>query len=325
MKLVLKNNTKTAIYQQIVQEIEKQILSGELSPGEKLPTVRELAKRMDIANGTIKHAYDRLEGLGLIEMIQGKGTFVCQSPETTSRKEAALNAIDEMLDKLQELGFSSKDIGFFIKLKLNEREDPDYLIKILLIDCNPETLEMMEKQILTSTKVEIYKLSLNNFMRNPYTIGEEFSFVITTPTHVNLLERFVTDRTKLLPVVLTPSFRTISNLSKLSVTSPIVIVSKSYRFFEIVQNGCRKIYGQTVDIKSCLFGSLSRGKSTLDAAKVLILPGDYLKYCDANEQNIIKEFSKTKAIVMYEYGVDEGSLLYLKNKIEAEKPKTNLV
>ncbi len=327
MKLILKNNIGTAIYQQIVEEIKKQILSGELVPGEKLPTVRELAKRMDIANGTIKHAYDELEALQLIEMIQGKGSYVCEieTSEITSRKETALNAIDEMFDKLESLGFSSKDAGFFIKLKLNEREYPDDLIKVLIIDCNPETLEMVERQILRNVKVEIYKLSLNDFMRNPYTIGDEFSFVITTPTHVNFLERFVSDAKKILLVVPTPSFRTISNLSKISVEKPVVIASKSYRFFEIVESGCRKIHGQTIDIKSCLFGNLVRQKSVFETAGVLILPPNYLKYCDINEQKAIKDFGKTKTIVIYEYGVDDGSFLYLKNKIETEKSKLNLV
>ena len=64
------------IYQQLVDKIRSGVRLGTLAPGEQLPTVQEMAQALSIARGTIKRAYDELEHLGVLEKIQGRGTFI---------------------------------------------------------------------------------------------------------------------------------------------------------------------------------------------------------------------------------------------------------
>ena len=86
------------IYQQLVDAIRTAIKRGTLTAGQQLPTVQEVTERLGIARGTIKRAYDELERLGLVEKVQGRGTFVCYQPASSgSRKEQAMAAIDAML------------------------------------------------------------------------------------------------------------------------------------------------------------------------------------------------------------------------------------
>ena len=97
------------IYRQLVDKIRAAVRKGELSPGDQLPTVQELADRLGVAKGTIKRAYDELGNMGVLEKVQGRGTFVCYQPANSgSRKEQAMGAIDELLVKLEDLGFSAE-------------------------------------------------------------------------------------------------------------------------------------------------------------------------------------------------------------------------
>ena len=110
------------IYRQLVDSIHSAVKKGDLTSGHQLPTVQEMTEDLGIARGTVKRAYDELERLGLVEKVQGRGTFVCYQPSNSgSRKEQAMAAIDGMLDQLEEMGFSPAEINIFLDLKLRER------------------------------------------------------------------------------------------------------------------------------------------------------------------------------------------------------------
>ena len=103
------------IYKQIAENISRAIVDGQLPAGCKLPTVRELSAETGAACGTIKHAYEFLEEQGFVEMIQGKGSFVVdRQKDTGSRKEKAMDAIDQMFGQLESLGFTPREMEIYL-------------------------------------------------------------------------------------------------------------------------------------------------------------------------------------------------------------------
>ena len=78
MQILISHNSKEPIYEQIYQQIKKDILSGELSAGYPLPSMRILAKEIDVSIITTKRAYEELEKDGLIYSVVGKGSFVSE-------------------------------------------------------------------------------------------------------------------------------------------------------------------------------------------------------------------------------------------------------
>ena len=76
MKFIINSRSGVPIYRQLVQQIENGIVGGILSPGEQLPTVREVALQLTVNPNTVARAYRELEYRGLIESTQGRGTFV---------------------------------------------------------------------------------------------------------------------------------------------------------------------------------------------------------------------------------------------------------
>ena len=76
MDIIISNNTNKPIYEQITSQIKAMIMSGELKAGEPLPSIRSLAKSLQISVLTVQKAYDLLQADGFIETTSGKGCFV---------------------------------------------------------------------------------------------------------------------------------------------------------------------------------------------------------------------------------------------------------
>ena len=99
------------IYAQIIDGLRQQIVSGVLQPGDKLPSVRELAASLAINPNTIQRSYRQLEVEGWIATVPGKGCFVCQTPETYEREmQRLLHVLDETCEALMALGVTREDI-----------------------------------------------------------------------------------------------------------------------------------------------------------------------------------------------------------------------
>lgn len=76
MEIVVSNKASRPLYEQIVSQIKMQIMNGELKAGEALPSIRSLAKSLQISVLTVQKAYDLLQTDGFIETTAGKGCFV---------------------------------------------------------------------------------------------------------------------------------------------------------------------------------------------------------------------------------------------------------
>lgn len=76
MKLIISSVSGESIYEQIKTQIRSAVLSGELKAGEALPSLRKLAKELRISVLTVTRAYNELADEGVVQNIQGKGTFV---------------------------------------------------------------------------------------------------------------------------------------------------------------------------------------------------------------------------------------------------------
>ena len=76
MHIYIDNKSGAPIYDQIKTQIKAQIMGGELSADELLPSIRGLAKDLRISFITTKRAYDDLEAEGFLYTVPGKGCFV---------------------------------------------------------------------------------------------------------------------------------------------------------------------------------------------------------------------------------------------------------
>ena len=100
------------IYEQIRDGLRKLIVTGALTPDEKLPSVRALAAQLAINPNTIQRAYRQLEALGWIATVPGKGCFVSGLPEyALDEQKELLHAFDEAALALVQRGFTRKELA----------------------------------------------------------------------------------------------------------------------------------------------------------------------------------------------------------------------
>lgn len=107
MKILIKNGSPIPIYEQVKNAIKDEILQGNVSPGEKLPSVRSLARELSISILTVKKSYDELELEGFIESRQGLGTFVGNYDPKLKFEEKQKKLEESLLSAIS----MAKDIG----------------------------------------------------------------------------------------------------------------------------------------------------------------------------------------------------------------------
>jgi len=88
------------IYQQLADGVKEAVARGILAPGDKLPSVRELAGRIAINPNTIAKAYQELERAGVIETLRGRGTFIAEVRTRGIDREEKMGRMREMLEKM---------------------------------------------------------------------------------------------------------------------------------------------------------------------------------------------------------------------------------
>ena len=99
------------IYEQLADRIRREIIAGILSPGDRLPSVRETAAACSINPNTIQRSYRLLEQEGWIASVPGKGSFVCDRlPRDSSKKDELLTQFDNAAAALVSLGVSPMEL-----------------------------------------------------------------------------------------------------------------------------------------------------------------------------------------------------------------------
>lgn len=113
----------TPIYIQITDQVRRQVESGDLRPGDQLPTVRQLATELRVNFNTVARAYRLLDEAGLISTQQGRGTYIWEStpPEAAQQlHQRGLEALSSrFLAQAYRLGFTPEEVLSMVEKQAN--------------------------------------------------------------------------------------------------------------------------------------------------------------------------------------------------------------
>lgn len=110
-------NNDTPIYSQLVDKIKLSIVSGQLPPGEKLSTVRDLASEAKVNPNTMQRAFQELEREGLVFSQRSNGRFVTEDMEVImeAKRAMAQEYIRSFIETMEKLGYKGEEIISLIR------------------------------------------------------------------------------------------------------------------------------------------------------------------------------------------------------------------
>jgi len=113
MELQVITSGREPIYQQLVGQIREGVARGKLRPGERLPSVRELSRKLVVNPNTIARVYTELERDGVLFTRPGSGVFVAEPANEltkSARKKKLLGMLDAFLTEAVHLGFARDEV-----------------------------------------------------------------------------------------------------------------------------------------------------------------------------------------------------------------------
>lgn len=123
MHIILNNSSMIPIYEQLMEQIKNEIISGQLEENSALPSVRALANELKISALTVKKAYDNLEEAGFVVTVHGKGTYVAQADKQLAieaRRKAVEMDFQAAVEKAKSIGMDNDEIRQTLEIMLED-------------------------------------------------------------------------------------------------------------------------------------------------------------------------------------------------------------
>ena len=315
-------DSEIPIYRQLVDQINAESRSGVLPTGTQLPTVREMAEQMHLSCGTVKRVYDRLQEMGDIEMTRRRGTFVKYVREDRdSRKVMAMTAIDRMIRQLTELNFSPAEIQIFLNLKMREWGLKWSGVRMAMVTDYVELSAALERQLSQLGNVRVSVCQLKQLREYPYSVDEQSDVILASAQDGQRLQSILPDGSKLIKLAFCVPPESAYALARAS-DGALGVVCAEPGLAALVSNQLpedvrrlRVLRADDADARVAFFEGL-------DA--VVVAP-DWETYCDPELSRQIEGYRAANALVTFDYRIDEGSMLYLEERINRIRDERQLL
>ena len=142
MRLWLSKNSAASLREQLGTQLTLGVISGDLEPSEKLPSVRELARRYKIHSNTVSAAYRNVEARGWLEVRKGSGVYVREVRQTTE-KSSLDELIEGFLEETRRRGFSAAEVRKGLTRALGAAP----VRRVVVIEPEPELGEILAAEL----------------------------------------------------------------------------------------------------------------------------------------------------------------------------------
>lgn len=277
MKLVIDRDLPVALGAQVRGMIEYGVVSGELVPGERLPSVRELAETLGVAPMTIAQVYRDLRDAGLIETRPSLGTFVAERNAADLVPQPQLSRIHRRLDLLVRdalaIGLTPTDLAGMMQTHLTQRDLKKRPRRILMVGMFVEPTRDYAQSIQA-------KLG-GGFIVEPRTIDDlrrdtslrsrrdEIELVITFPNRRRKIAALL-PFLRVVALRFIPSDATRRALANLVPSTRLGVVSHLAEFLSMLKAGVQRFAPQVKDLLAAVVDTPELD-AVLDRSDVVVL------------------------------------------------------
>ena len=184
MDFVLKRKGGVPLHDQLLAQLELRILTGVLTPGQRLPSVRALARRLGLHANTVSSAYRELQTAGHVELRRGAGVYV-RAGSPAALEDA--HGLDELIRLALSAAFRKGHSGAEIRTAVERwlRAAPPE--RVVIVDPRRETLELVVHEIKSAIGVPASGCTLEELEREPGLASG--ALLVALPYHVSKVAR----------------------------------------------------------------------------------------------------------------------------------------
>jgi GntR family transcriptional regulator len=244
MEIVLNRRGGVPVRDQLVAQLELRILGGKLAPGEKLPSVRALARRLRLHANTVSAAYRRLVSSGHVEVRRGAGVFVLPAGATSLESARDLDEMIQVaLREARQRGFSWPEIRAAVERWL-AAAPPE---RVVTVDPSRAMAELLAAEIRPALPLPVVARALPEVRQSPRLL--EGALTVTLPYHVAALRR-AAPWAVVLTVTLEFEARAREAISRLPRGSMALVVSHSETVLPFAGTLLRSLRGDDVLVET---------------------------------------------------------------------------
>lgn len=326
-KIEIDKTLSIPLADQIYNDVLIKILNGDIKPGAKLPTERELAETLNLSRGTIQRAYRKLYDANAIEIRKGSGSYVLKNEQVVeeNQKKDALHMIEDTLFRLRSLGLSEKEILNLMHLRVGA----DHSIRkvmIMVISNNYQILSELENQLsyLTAASHMSYTLSFLTIAcikgaAEPVQMLRDYDLIISTPIDYEEIVSLVPIYAhRIVKVNLAPHTNTLLAIANIPRHHRIRVIFRTIIFRDFVLTTLYSLGFSKEQIDTVHEDAYRPISHFENNVQVVINFNESPVYVDDFFQTLNQEFeSQGGQLLRFIYRIDRGSLSYIEDRLNA--------
>lgn len=233
MQVRIEPNGHLPVYVQLKEQLKFLILNGELEPGTKLPTIRQLAGYLGINRNTVQKAYQELEQEGLVECRRGRGCVVVEAASATAQSVSPelLEVIDHAIGEAGQLGIGPDDLATFLYARARQRPDQPIKRRVVFVECEAAITNAIAQTIEERLGVEVTPILLEDLREPTPEVEEQLRqahVVTTTFFHIQELRRMLAKTEKeVVALAVKPHLENLIQIAGIPKGTPVALVCLS--------------------------------------------------------------------------------------------------
>ncbi|MBI4853919.1 MAG: GntR family transcriptional regulator [Acidobacteria bacterium] len=263
--IVLSRGGVVSLNEQLVTQISLQIVNGILKPGDKLPSVRALARRLNVHHNTISSAYGVLADENLVEVRHGSGVYVSKTSIASSRGNDLDSLIRDFLDVARKQGHALQSIRESVK-KWLDKQPPDHL---LVIEPAKDLQKILIYELKQHFECEIVAATVEEVIAKQEMLTGALS--VSTFYHATEIKRLLPSDALLVPINLqTLQPELVEKLKHLPEGAMVGIVSTGETMLEYARVIMVSLRGEDLLVRTETFESTKKWQALSKIADLII-------------------------------------------------------
>lgn len=303
IKITISKDGTVPVKEQLIEQIGLHIASGGLKAREKLPSIRQLAKKLDIHHSTVTAAYNHLEAAGLLEIRQGSGVRVAgRSAAACGEKETGLEQIfKQSLARAAESGLSRSQVRSFVEKILTCKP----ISRIVVVDRNEDFHPLISAELSPHFSLPVVPITFQDLCKKPDFLTD--SLLVTSFYHLYPLQTMDLDPTRLVVCAVEPGEEEMRALAALSAGSLVAIISVSQTLLKMANNMAAALKGDQIAVR-CLNSKESQEIAyTLRHADLIL--------CDGPSETVVRQSSSRVPLKIFRL-YSPNTISQIKDRLE---------